>query len=339
MSDRPKLTATTGAVDAIPRELRELPQWVGWRRERRNGKWTKAPYQAARPARRARRASTTDPATWSSFEEARAAFETGAGDGIGFVFTADDPYAGVDLDDCFDELGRFDPAGAAIVRRLDSYTELSPSGRGVHVIVRGRLDGSRHRTGETPWRGKLEVYDQTRFFTISGQRLSGASTTIEPRQAELEAVLAHHLPPPTATATTTPPPAPDVLALDDEQLLAKARRSRNGAHFQQLWTGDIAGYASASEADLALCGSLAFWTGGDPIRIDALFRRSGLFRAEFRAEKWDRLWSKESGDTYGSRTIDLAIRRCRSFYDPHANVRRILAAATLEEALRPSDGR
>ena len=84
--------------DRIPEELRERPQWVVWRREERDGKPTKIPYQARVRAR----ASTTDPATWSSYQDASAAAEAEGVDGLGFVFSEDDPFAGVDFDGCVD---------------------------------------------------------------------------------------------------------------------------------------------------------------------------------------------------------------------------------------------
>ena len=67
------------------------------------------------------------------------------------------------------------------------------------------------------------------------------------------------------------------------EVIRKALSASNGERFSRLWYGDTSGYGSHSEADLALCGMLAFWTGGDAARIDTLFRQSGLYR-----EKWDR---------------------------------------------------
>jgi putative DNA primase/helicase len=108
---------------AIPPELRERPQWVCWQLETRNGKPTKVPYDVW-----GRYASVNNPATWSSFDEV---LEDGRP--IGYVFSADDPYTGIDLDKC-----RNPDTGAAqrwaldIVNQLDSYTEPSPGGTGHH---------------------------------------------------------------------------------------------------------------------------------------------------------------------------------------------------------------
>ena len=78
----------------IPAELRERDQWVVWRSETRDGKATKVPYRCDGSGR----ASTTDPATWGSYEAAVAAAEALAADGVGYVFAPDDPYVGIDLD-------------------------------------------------------------------------------------------------------------------------------------------------------------------------------------------------------------------------------------------------
>ena len=92
----------------------------------------------------ARTASSTDPATWSSFDEVVTAYEAGGFDGIGFVFTKGDPYCGIDLDDCRDPSRvRSRPWAQAIIDELASYTEVSPSGTGVHIIV--RRQGARRR--------------------------------------------------------------------------------------------------------------------------------------------------------------------------------------------------
>jgi len=98
--------------------------------------------------------------------------------------------------------------------------------------------------------------------------------------------------------------------LDDDDLLEKARTASNGEKFEQLWNGNTVGYDSHSEADMALCCLLAFWTGGDPMQMDHLFRQSGLHR-----EKWDEVHYAD-GSTYGKKTIERAIATTSEFYDP-----------------------
>ena len=102
-------------------------------------------------------------------------------------------------------------------------------------------------------------------------------------------------------------PRPGIV-LSDRVLLDKARRAKNGEAVQRLWSGDWADYGSQSEADLALCAHLAFWTGRDPERIDRLFRGSGLMRA-----KWD---EQRGSETYGALTIIRALESPGMSYDP-----------------------
>lgn len=165
-----------------PEELRELPQWVCWRYAERNGKTTKLPIN---PRYSGRMARTNDPRTWSTFDHASQTLKANPKlDGIGFVFTADDSYVGIDLDDCRDpETGVVDPWAAAWVRRLGGYVEVSPSGTGVKIIVRGVLPSC---IGKTLVDGhETEMYDRTRFFTITGWTLTG-STAPENAQEAIE---------------------------------------------------------------------------------------------------------------------------------------------------------
>src|SRR5262249_28117722 len=119
------------------RELQAHPQWVCWRREERRGKLTKVPYnpQTGEPAR------SNDPATWASYAQALFCWQQHPPtyDGIGYMFKGD--ITGIDLDHCIDEQGQIEPWAQEIIARLASYTERSPSGKGLHIYVRGRLPG------------------------------------------------------------------------------------------------------------------------------------------------------------------------------------------------------
>ncbi len=293
-------------MNAIPAELRKRDQWVIWRYETRDGdsKPTKVPYRADNPDRRA---DSTDASSWSSFEVALASWERSGYDGTGYVFAADDPYTGVDLDHCIDAgTGEIHPAATAIVERLASYTERSPSGTGLHVIAAAELHSDRHKTSKTPWSGDFEVYESRRFFTMTGNG-SGAITD---HQEQLDAVVAEMLPPPPPRQGSTPRANGRVDA-DDAELMRRAFAASNGARVQALYNGDTSGHGGDdSVADLSLCAHLAFWTGPDPDRIDGLFRRSGLYR-----EKWER-------EDYRNRTINRALDGCTEFYDWQANGRR-----------------
>ena len=155
-----KQADTIDLLDNIPEELRQRPQWLVWKLEERDSKPTKVPYIAGGVGK----ASSTDSETWRSFEEAIAAFKTGRYEGIGFVFSTGDPYAGVDLDDCRNpETGELEEWAAKVVQYLEGYAEVSPSDTGVHIIVRGKAPNKK--------RGKVEAYSSERYFTMTGQVL------------------------------------------------------------------------------------------------------------------------------------------------------------------------
>lgn len=277
-----------------PAELARRPQWVAWRLTPREGepKPTKVPYNA----RTGHLASTTDPKTWASFEEAAAfCVQHEWASGVGYVLSAEDPYVGIDLDACRDpRSGRIEPWAKAIIKRLNSYTEISPSGTGLRIFVRGELPPHGRR------RGHIEIYSQARFLTITGDRYLAAPDTIQARPQEL---IEWHVEvfgePPAKRENGHVQRSPVQLA--DADLLLKARASDHG-QFWALWNGDYSAYGSQSEADLALVNYLAFWCGPDPARIDQLFRSSGLMR-----EKWDR-------QDYRDRTIDKALESRTDYY-------------------------
>ncbi len=272
-------------------------------------------------------ASTTNAATWGTFAEAFETARAGKADGIGYVFAPDDPFVGVDLDHCLDG-DDLHPDAGAIVLALDSYTERSVGGDGCHVIVRADLNGSRNRTAKTRWGGSFECYGAGRYFWMTGDPLRGCPTTIGERQAELDEVISFVFPKPAEAPTSAVSVSVD---LDDQDLLDGARQAKNGADFDRLWNGDIAGYDSRSEADLGLCGHLVFWAGRDPDRIDRLFRSSALMR-----EKWD---ARRGEKTYGRQTIETAIAGCWETYQPPSQVRPASSSRVrpqLSSSLRPS---
>ncbi|TMT81803.1 hypothetical protein E2L06_18045 [Haloterrigena sp. H1] len=309
MSSTPSLDRTV-----LPADLRKRDQWVCWKEEPRDGKPTKIPVTPGSDAF----ASSTDPETWESFETALEYADTGNADGIEFVFTDDDPIVGVDLDDCRDpESGDVDDTALDIIERLDSYTEISPSGTGFHVLIEGELPDGRNR------RGSIELYDTARFFTVTGDRLEDTQARVARRQDALVAIHREYVqdtdPNPEhepgghrsrdETETTGSAAHTDV-DLEDEELLERARNASNSEKFERLWRGSTAGYESQSEADMALFCLLAFWTGGDHQQMDRLFRQSGLLR-----NKWDEVHYAD-GSTYGEKTIERAIASTSEFYDP-----------------------
>lgn len=151
---------TEELLENIPEELRQRPQWVVWKLEQRDGKDTKVPYIPGGVGK----ASTTDLTTWRTFEDALQSLRTGRYDGVGFVFCSGDPFAGVDLDNCRDpETGELEEWAEKIVKAFGGYAEASPSGTGVHIIVRGKAPNKK--------RGDVEAYSSERYFTMTGRAL------------------------------------------------------------------------------------------------------------------------------------------------------------------------
>lgn len=153
----------------VPEVLRARPQWVCWRYEVKEGsdKPTKMPYQARHPDRKA---SSNGPKTWADFTTAMAAATKHSEwlDGVGYVFSDDDPFVGFDFDDILLPDGSVKPwAQPWVAEVTHTYAETSPSGTGIKGIAVGKLPGSGINAGD------LELYDQGRYFTITGKRLQG----------------------------------------------------------------------------------------------------------------------------------------------------------------------
>lgn len=314
--------------DGLPQELKDTALWCVWKYERREGqdKPTKVPYNA----RTGGRAMSNSPSTFTSYQTAVKALERGGYDGLGVgVFNG---LCAIDIDDCLDENGTPSPLARDIVSTMQSYTETSPSGRGVRIFF--RADGfayDRQRFFTMNAKQGLEIYVSgatSKFLTCTGHSdpWSGPSPLCERAEA-LQAVLDRYMVRPQKTAPEAPKASQKPLALSDAEVLAKAHSARNGATFAALWTGNTSGYASPSEADLALASLLAFWTGCNASQMDRLFRSSGLMR-----EKWDR---KQSGSTYGQMTIQKAISSCSCTYAAAADPRQYANEARTEQAQKP----
>lgn len=283
----------------IPAEMKAADRWVVWvavEKQRHDGKihFTKEPRQARNVSLKA---SSTNAATWSDFETAMAAVTSGDAHGVGFVLG--DGWAGVDIDNAVTaEHGVTDEA-ACVVERLRSYTERSPSKKGLHVIVHGDVPEGRRF-------GNIEVYSSGRYFTVTGDMLVGRTSFVEHRHDELNKLVtdlaiehskARHAMRRAAeeaaeeAAENRPPVAKEPPA-SDEEIISLANRVCRG--FAELWAGNISQYDDdASRADMALAGKLAFVCG--PGQED-LVRRLMLGSA-LRRDKWS------THRTYLDRTI------------------------------------
>jgi putative DNA primase/helicase len=165
----------------------------------------------------------------------------------------------------------------------------------VHIILRGEMPSGGRR------RGAYEVYDRSRYFTVTGQHLTGTPTSVEERTSALIGVHTRIFGQATTSAPTRSTP---IRSRSDESLLSRASNASNGEKFSALMRGDweaLGIYGSQSSADLALTNMLAFYSGSNAEQVDRLFRQSGLFRP-----KWDEPHASD-GRTYGENTIRKAL--------------------------------
>jgi putative DNA primase/helicase len=208
------MQSASNSVYQAPGELRTIDQFVCWQEEDRDGDVTKVPYSV-----HGGRASSTNPKTWAPFEAAIAYAEERSMSGVGFVFTEDDPFAGIDIDKCRNsETGSVAPWAQKIVDALDSYTEVSPSGTGLHIFVKATLPGQNNR------KGPVEMYESGRYFTLTGKHLDGTPTEIHERQDVLERLYRHVFKIEKASsATNGHKRRPASLDVGDEDLLALAK--------------------------------------------------------------------------------------------------------------------
>jgi primase-polymerase (primpol)-like protein len=162
--------------DAIPTELKAIKAWVVWRYEWQKEKWTKEPYQVDSE----KHAKRNDPSTWGPFDRAIRRYEQADVDGIGFSLSKLWGIVGVDLDHCRELSGAVALWAVKIMHEIQSYTEFSPSGNGIRILVKAVLLPGRRKKGD------IEMYDELRYLTITGHHRTGHPKTIEPRQLAVE---------------------------------------------------------------------------------------------------------------------------------------------------------
>lgn len=305
--------AASPQFGGIPRELRALRQWVMWRFDwsEKSGQWAKVPYQPT-----GEHAKTNDASTWHTFQAVLTAFERKAQkfDGIGFVFSEDTPYCGIDLDGCVirdeDEF-RLSDFALRLLDRVQTYTEFSPSYTGLHLI--GKAENfDAFKTNQ------IEVYTKERYFTFTGCSWQLDALTVndvnEPvkfvisklkEQKEREAEAQRQGKQKEYQAKQQQQQTTQNLTVD--QLLSVAFRSANGDKIKRLFEGSTFEYGDdQSSADLALCRLLAFYSQGSRDVLDAMFRKSRLMRP-----KWDEM---RGSQTYGAMTLDKALAGQTEFY-------------------------
>jgi hypothetical protein len=317
-NNRPQVDAPN--VGEIPSYVKKFDHWILWRFDWTGDSWAKVPYDP----KTLDRARSDTPSTWDSFDSTVTIYFSNQKefDGIGFVFSLQhDDLCGIDFDNCIDVHGEIDAAKSEWINKLDSYTELSVSGTGAHVIVRGA-------SGAGLKRNDIEIYDRGRYFTFTGRSWHNPAKAIRWRQPQIEQLRETLAPPVKPQERRTPIEVTDSV----DELLRKAFAAKNGDSIFSLYQGRIDDYANDdSAADLALCSKLAFWSGGNRQVLDEMFRGSKLFR-----DKWDKRHSSD-GRTYGQMTIDKALDQCAEFYTRGAA--KVVHSTTEETPLAaPSSG-
>lgn len=307
------LTQTSYHFENIPQELKDRNQWVLWKHRCIKNRWVKIPYQID-----GEEADHGDPTTWTTYEAVETVFQTGRFHGIGYVFSKDDPYTGIDLDNK-EQNPNLKSIHRTIVERLNTYCEKSPSGTGVHLICRGELADDYQQRSDA---NGIEMYQETRFFTMTGHlmRITERHATIEERRGVLKAIQREFMKskrkPKTKVAyLPTNHQAADVQQIDDHHLWNIMFNSpKVGREIQALYNGDTSMFPKDdkkddySAADQSLCNRLAFYTGNDAQRMDRMFRQTKLMR-----DKWDEI---HGATTYGAGTIEKAIAGTTQWYTP-----------------------
>lgn len=311
----------------VPQEMKKLRRWVGFKIEERDGKKTKIPFNAMTGSY----GSSTDFHTWTSFRVAMMGCVKYGFDGLGFCLGKNDDdntnISGVDLDN-HDEPD-FKDLSEKFINTLNSYTEYSPSGKGVHIIVFGKKPEGRCR------KSNIEMYGNGRFFTVTGNVIR-ALPVLE-RENELRQLWEEYLKEeepeiePTnpnevvfggSARRSSYPSSIDSVHFSDDELLDIIAKSENGVGFFKLYRGDMNEYNNDhSRADAAFCQYLAFWTGCDRTQMDRIFRKSELMR-----KKWD---SRRGEMTYGEMTINRAVAKQRDVYHPQSQQQQSFTPQTM----------
>ena len=287
----------------FPVEFTKLNRWLCFRLDPNpdGGKPKKTPVNA----QTGRNGSSTNPKTWCDYRTAAEAVEKYGYAGLGFAIVPEDGYVGIDVDHCYNpETGEFSELAQAIIAKQNTYMEFSPSGDGIHLWFKGTKPAGACRNTQVG----VEMYDRDRYLTMTGRRLPGCLDHVA--EAEPDTLSWIH-----ETYVALKPKKKKKKSggipekLSDEEILEKAQAASNGDVFSDLIAGKWQDhYPSQSEADMALCMKLAFWSGKDKVQMDRIFRASGLMR-----EKWDTKHHSD-GATYGEETISRAVDMTESVY-------------------------
>ena len=287
----------------IPNELLNVANWCVWNYEKRGDAVTKVPYSPIT----GRKAKSNDPKTWGSHSQALQALSQLKADGLGFFL--EPPYVGIDIDDVSTDIERLKYGDITenivfeMINATKSYSEISPSGNGVHIILKGDMPTGRRR------HKNVEMYGSGRYFTMTGNRIGNIDIINEVDELTLNRLHKKYIQPDEKTKQKRISHHGIKHVLSTNEIVAEMLNSKNGDQIKRFlnggWEKD---YASQSEADMAFANHLAFWTAKDFSKMDEIFRQSDLMR-----DKWD---SKRGKVTYGIETLNKAINDTADIYTP-----------------------
>lgn len=287
----------------IPAELKQLKRWGVykkiWKPERK--KFTKIPINPMT----GNGGKTNDESTWTDFKTALAAVSRLNLDGLAFYFKP--PYIGIDVDNVADDIEEFthgdtDNIVSDFMKHTNSYSEISLSGKGLHIIVKGTINGEKRR------HKNCEMYEDGRFFAMTGNFFGNPDNNLI-REVNVDYLYKKYIEPESKVVDLFHPSTVKANDLATNDIIKAAATSRSGERFQRLYRGEWEGlYSSQSEADMSFANDLAFWTAKDFGKMDEIFRSSGLMR-----DKYD---EKHGKTTYGVGLLNKAIADTSRTYQP-----------------------
>lgn len=263
----------TSSETHLPEYVANTERWILWKKQSRDGKVTKVPCD-----KQAHAVSVNDEGNYLSLEDAFTAYENDARfDGVGWVLSSDDDVVGIDFDDVVSEDGTVSQQAWEIVQELDSWTEFSPSGTGLHTLVRGELADDLKQQGALD-DGDIEMYEESRFFTMTANAVDTLPQTIE--HADIPSIQADVLGERESVLTGE--------LVDDDSLDSDVsaspqdvyeRASASSEKFERLWNCRTT--HDESDGDQALLAQLAFWCKGDIRLMEDCMRTSKRNRTKF----------------------------------------------------------
>jgi len=243
-------------------------------------------------------ASTTNPSTWSTYEEVLK-----SSDNVGIVFTSDQKLLGIDIDHCITN-NELPKDVEAFVEEANTYTEISQSGEGLHLII-SLTDSFKLTTNK---HSPYEFYTSGRYFAVT-QRLWKLEKEIRVMTPGEAVALLETIGYPWETKKLKSIQTPSSsITMDDITLIDKMFNSKNGSKIKSLYNGDVTLYDNDdSRADMAFCSHLAFWTSCNASQMERIWLASPLGNREKTQFRKD----------YRDKTIDSAIQGCSEVYNPY----------------------